>query len=311
MLDRKNFRDSMRTMANPDPSPDSPDPQREILDFIPIWLLPTGVGLIAAVLILALVAGTRPDGDGPDPETAALQQQVDALEETVAATSTGPVCQPATRYLEIIAQQELSGYWDDAFKSAQTALQLENICERDEKLLAEKAVGNGLSAIWATPSTTPADFAAQQAAVSRYESLKRLSGSYAVPFPLSERQVAGEAYKVSQFLLAMLAMERGFETGQIDRDDQLQVAFYHDSVYNLGWWLAHHASGDLREYGLQLLATAAELDARYRLGRSLAAEELRRLVGADSRLWPEPVLSPLIEQVDDTGSEVNRRGQPE
>lgn len=292
MISRKNFRDSLKTMASTDDPSTIPEPPRQVLGVLPGWLLPVGVALIAAVLILAAVMGLQPHG--PDPATRQLRQQVSELEQAMAATPTERPCVTATNYLDIITGHESAAEWDAAFTTAQTALRMPKLCAADKEALARKAVADGLAAIWATPSTTPADYDAQEAAVSRYQTLQRLSRSYGVTFPLSDRQVAGEAYKVSQFLLAKTVMEQGFETGQIDRTDQLQIGFYHDSVYNLGWWLANHASGEQNTLGLSLLATAAALDEQYQLGRGQAAEELRRLVSDDPGTWPKPAPSPLL-----------------
>jgi len=204
-----------------------------------------------------------------------------------------PACTPASAWLETIAIQERAAQWRIAATNAQTALLAPGLCTSDRKVLAEKAVADGLEALFGE-RFAPEDVAAQQQVVDRYQSLKRLAEEYAVLTP-SARQIADRAYQVGQFLLAKLAFEEALERSEVTTTDQAQVLFYYSTLYNLGVWWAGTASGDARSEGLRLLAAANQIDRRYHIGNGLAWGKLRELLGPDERQWPAPTETPLLD----------------
>lgn len=222
-----------------------------------------------------------------------VQARVSALAVQASQATPPPACTPASAWLETITIQERAAQWQVAATNAQTALSSPGLCPGDRKVLAEKAIADGLEALFGE-RFAPEDVAAQHAAVERYQSLSRLAQEHAVPIP-SARQVADRAYQVGQFLLAKVAFEEALERGEVTATDQGQVQFYYSTLYNLGTWWAKAAHGATRAEGLGLLAAANAIDRRYQIGNGLAWAKLRELLGPDERQWPRPAASPLLE----------------
>lgn len=263
------------------------------------WVAAAAALVILAVSACAYLAGYRDMGrmrgqvEGLNAQLAAVQRQLSALKAQQSQATPRPACRSAADWLETITGQERAAQWQVAATNAQTALSAPGLCDRDRKVLAGKAVADGLEALFAQ-RFAPDDLAAQRQSVDRYQGLQRLAQAYDVPFP-SARQVAGRAYDVGQFLLAKQAFEEALERGEITMADQAQVQFYYSTLYNLGVWWAETASGATRSEGLRLLAAANQIDRQYRIGNGLAWARLRELVGPDERGWPAPAASPLLD----------------
>ncbi len=263
------------------------------------WAAAGMVLVILAVSACAYLAGSRNVGpvrervESLNAQLADLQRQLSALKAQQSAATPRPACRSAADWLETITGQERAAQWQVAATNAQTALQAPGLCANDRTILAQKAVADGLEALFAE-RFAPDDLVAQHQSVARYQGLQRLAQAYNVPFP-SARQVAGRAYQVGQFLLAKRAFEEALEHGEVTTSDQAQVQFYYSTLYNLGAWWAETTSGATRSEGLGLLAAANLIDRRYRVGNGLAWAKLRELLGPDESRWPAPAATPLLD----------------
>ncbi len=263
------------------------------------WVAAAAALALLAVSACAYLVGYRDMGpmrtqvESLKAQLAAVQMQLSALKAQQSEATSRPVCRSAADWLETITQQERAAQWQVAATNAQTALSAPGLCDTDRKVLAEKAVADGLEALFAE-RFAPDDVAAQRQSVDRYQGLQRLAQEHQVRFP-SARQVAGRAYDVGQFLLAKQAFEEALERGEVTTSDQAQVQFYYSTLYNLGAWWAETASGATRSEGLRLLAAANQIDRQYRIGNGLAWARLRELVGPDERQWPAPAATPLLD----------------
>lgn len=263
------------------------------------WVAAAAALAILAVSACAYLVGYRDMGpmrtqiESLNAQLADVQMQLGALKAQQSEATPLTACRPAADWLETITGQERAAQWQVAATNAQTALRAPGLCASDRKVLAGKAVADGLEALFAE-RFAPDDVAAQRQSVDRYQGLKRLAQAYGVPFP-SARQVAGRAYDVGQFLLAKLAFEEALERGEVTTSDQGQVQFYYSTLYNLGAWWAETASGATQTEGFRLLAAANQIDRHYRIGNGLAWARLRELVGPDEGRWPAPAATPLLD----------------
>ncbi len=290
MADRNVFR---REVSWDRGRPEVASPQR------PPWLLP---GVVAGVvfLIIALAVGSRMGSDD-NPELEAqlsvLEREVQALKATPTPEPTREPCQDGTAHLAIVSAQELSAEWQQAYASARSALQIEDLCRENRSELARKAVANGLNANWATPAE-PASPNVQENAVDRYRQIEQLASNYALSFPLSARQGAEQAYEASQFELAIVLVEQAAGRGEIAASDPLQARFAAAAYYNQGYHYAlDGADKATRDEGLRFLLSAHLIDREHQLGISEAWRLLSQLIGNDERLWTrriEPLPSAFL-----------------
>lgn len=279
-------RDIRQTLTNVVPDPvvaPEPQPAHGGPAWMPIALVGAGV---FAVLLLVIGAAFGQWRTGP------LQDEVRDLRGRVIALGTpAPACRSAGSLLALINDQERDARWTQAAANAESALRASDLCPGDRNALAAKAVSAGVNALFAEPAST--DQRAQQTAVDRYASLRRLADGYSVPFPLSDRQIAERARQGSWFLLALRAWEDALKKGEVSDGDLPQVRFYVANLYDLGYWWTQPGA-TTRDEGLRYLVAAYRLDVQYRLGSGLAWGRLRELLGPDERRWPEAAPSPLL-----------------
>lgn len=207
------------------------------------------------------------------------------------ATPT-PDCTAGAEWLKLIVAQEQHSQWAIASKNAEVALADPALCERDRQSLNEKVIQDGLQALYAQ-EFHPLDVKAQRDGVALYQSLRRRALTAGVAFPTSI-QVATDAYRIGQFLLARTAFEEALEVREMTANDQSLLQQYDSTLYNLGdWWI--QGREEVRAEGLQLLVASYQLDTKYKIGDGKAAAKLKEQLGDNPSDWPEPVATPLLQ----------------
>jgi hypothetical protein len=260
------------------------------------------VGISLVVLCAALATFVITTGGSRDArEPTALAQPAAALAQaTVISPTTVPApptpsCMAATNYVEIITRQERANRWEDAVATADTGLADTRLCPSERKLLTARAVDDGLKVLYNKPFD-PLDVAAQQQEIDRYLSLRQRARDALVSFD-TPLQVAGQAYQISQFPLARVAIEEAFAAGDYRPEvDRATTRLYISTLYNLGSWYTHAPAGNaLYEQGLGWLAASHQLAVKYQTGQGEAAMLLRQLVGQEEAHWPAPGRTPLLD----------------
>lgn len=208
-------------------------------------------------------------------------------------TPTAEPCRAASDWLETITRQERAGQWQAAADNAEVALTSAGLCAEDRVTLEQKAINDGLEALF-TERFDPRDISAQQTQVDRYHELSSRSADYGVNFP-SNVQVAGRAYGIGQFLLAKDAWETAFTSCEVDIQDRQQIRDYVATLFNLGYWWATQGTGDTRDEGLQLLQTSHLIDVRFQIGSGEAWGALRQILGSNERVWPQESPNPILD----------------
>lgn len=246
------------------------------------------IGASAVAVIVVSFAGSA---SGPD-DTVLLPTPAAVTSTPSTIPSATPACLSAAHYIELIAEQERLGQWASAASTAEATMKLDGLCPVDTQLLAERAITNGLEALYAE-RFEPLDRNAQSSLLDRYLGLKRRAQVSGIPFP-SPIQVGKRAYEIGQFLLATTCFEEGFHSDPDLVTNQQLIQQYTASLFNLGaWW--SQGRGETRAQGLALLVASHHIDRKYQVGSGAAWGKLREVLGPDERAWPKPAPSPLLD----------------
>ena len=149
----------------------------------------------------------------------------------------------------------MAAQWGTAATNARTALQTPDLCPPDRAVLAQKAVNDGLEALFAEPFA-PNDTVAAQRSLDSYRDTRAFAGQSGVTLP-SSRQIAGRAYDGGKFRLAQGAWEDALAAGEVATSDREQVRFYDATLFNLGkWYTEDHGNTARFDEGVRYLVTA-------------------------------------------------------
>ncbi len=216
------------------------------------------------------------------------------MTQVVPAAMAAPTCRAGASFLDVITKQEVAAQWGTAATNARTALQTPDLCPQDRAVLTQKAVNDGLEALFAD-SFAPNDTVAAQRGVDNYRDLRAFAGQSGATLP-SSRQIAGRAYDSGKFRLAQQSWEDALTAGEVATTDREQVRFYDATLFNLGKWYTDDRGNRARfDEGVRYLVTAHRIDLQFGLGSGAAGGRLRELFGQDEQTWPgDGIRSPLV-----------------
>jgi hypothetical protein len=263
-----------------------------------------GVVLVVLCALLFLVA--RPfsgQATAAAPTTLPPLSSLTPVKETVVVTVTPaptanvtptPACVSGQSQLALIEAMEKKSDWKQAQAAAEAALDLPALCDVDRRALTHKAVADGLNVLYYT-AVDGQDRAGQQHAVDTYLGLKQRARDAHVDFP-SPLQVATQAFQISQFRLAIAAIETAYAARDFDPSVNRDVThLYVSALYSIGLYYTQAPAGsDLYTEGLAYLSASHRLAVQYQTGQGEAATLLTQLVGPDEATWPRPYQSPLL-----------------
>jgi hypothetical protein len=255
-------------------------------------------GVSFAVIVLAVslllfyssIARTR--ASDQTPAGASMPTPAQAAQQPQPETPT-PSCVSGAAYLDTIGLLEQAGRREAAANTAEAALKRRGLCKEDSAALAEKAISNGLHALFAQ-KVAGLNVAAQQQVVRRYDNLKQQAAAAGVPFPMSQLEVAQQARAHGHFLLAKTVFERAYVAGEFTKADQTPLLQYIETLQRLGWWWSR-GTGETKEAGLRLLVTSHTLDVENNTAPGLAWAELRNHCDVAAGNCPPPAETPLID----------------
>lgn len=205
-----------------------------------------------------------------------------------------PSCVSGQTQLTLIEALEQKSNWQQAQAAAETALDIPSLCEADRRAFTQKAVANGLNVLYYT-AVDGQDRSGQQQAVDTYLALRQRAYQTHVAFP-SSLQVATQAYQISQFRLAITAIEMAYTARDFDPQiDRAVTHLYVSALYNIGVYETKAPPGsDPFTEGLAYLAASHRLAVQEQTGQGDAATLLTHLIGPDETTWPLPYRSPLL-----------------
>jgi hypothetical protein len=264
-----------------------------------------GIALVAVIVLVVLA--TRAMGGMatveaptvlPSPQATSTPVKeiivVTAAPAPTAPITPTPACVSGQSQLALIEAMEHKSDWKQAVAAAEAALDLPTLCDADRRALTQKAVADGLNVLYYT-AVDGQDRAGQQHAVDTYLALKQRAHDARVDFP-SPLQVATQAFQISQFRLAITAVETAYTEQDFDPRVQRDVShLYVSALYSIGLYYTKAPQGsDLYTEGLTYLSASHRLAVQYQTGQGEAAILLTQLAGPDETTWPQPYASPLL-----------------
>ena len=261
---------------------------------VPTWL--PLAGLVALLIfVLVSIALVLPQG-GSDQPAGADDAAASAATPTASAipASPTPSCRPAADWLAQITFLEAKGRWQQAADTAELAATDPHVCGDSVRELLQKAVTDGLEALYDQPFD-PRDLIAQQAQLDRYQVLAERAARQELTFPTA-LQVSQRARASGHFRLAIEAFEQALRSGQVAPGERDLLRSYQSSLHDLGRWWASATDADLRLQGARLLVTCHQIDLRERLGSGACYGALQELIGSDPGDWPAPLVNPLLAE---------------
>jgi len=261
--------------------------------------LPTWRGRVAALgIVIAIVAPLlllSSNAVGTVVGQGATSNSEGAVVGQGATSTATPSCDSADDYLRVIAEREVQGDYAGAEANAESGLNRRELCQSARTALIAKAISSGLKVLL-SGKFAPTDVDAQQKEVDRYLELRERTQEAGVEFPMTDLQIAVDAYDSHPYL-ARAAFERAFKAGtfrpEVHRDLLKQ---YISALFNLGaWYTGAQPGSELYQRGLSYLCASHRLAKKFDTGQAEAWGKLRELLGPNESDWPAPVATPLLK----------------